>query len=96
MCFIESHRPQALTVDPSENFLFAAGQDKCIRAWSLQTGEGLIPPSAPKRGSGDNPFSTVFSQPIAAMQVTEERNELLLWAASDKDLYRYHLGQQGH
>lgn len=41
----KSDRIQALTVDPSEAFFFAAGQDMriIIRAWSLHTGNALHP-----------------------------------------------------
>lgn len=99
----KSDHNQALTVDPSEDFLFAAGQDMRIRAWSLRTGNALHPPlsaSAPHvaelgQDTAGNLFDMVFSQPVVAMQITEERNVMLLWAASDKNLFRYHLGQRG-
>lgn len=82
--------------------------DRRIRIWSLSTGTQIEPPAfdvIPK--STDivltpdnthrlrNPFKGVFSHPVQAMQVTEERRGLCLWAASDEDLYQYHLGQQG-
>jgi len=96
----------ALTVDPSEDFLFAAGQDRRIRAWSLQSGQALDPPtsqcSLPPSSSTSthdptttNPFCTEFTEPVVAMQVTNEREGMCLWAASDHDLFKYHLGQQG-
>lgn len=90
---------EAVAIDPSENFLFAAGQDGRIRAWSLQSGQALLPPPSslayPMASSlRSNPFSDQFSQHVATMQVTEERDGMYLWAASDKNLFKYHLGQQ--
>lgn len=35
-----------------------------------------------------------FSLPVVTMQVTEEREGICLWAAADKDLFKFHLGQQ--
>ncbi|KAF8349537.1 hypothetical protein F5887DRAFT_500120 [Amanita rubescens] len=102
------HRKLGIAVDPHEQFLFAAGVDRRIRSWSLSTGAQIQPPAfdavpesmdtvltpddAHRLG---NPFKGVFSHPVQAMQVTEERRGLCLWAASDEDLYQYHLGQQG-
>jgi len=91
----------ALAVDPSEDFLFVAGQDKRIRAWSLQSGQALLPPPISSSSSSTymppqsvmNPFHVKFSKPVVTMQVTEERDEMCLWAASEKDLFKYYLGR---
>ena len=95
---------QGIAIDPYEQFLFAAGEDRRIRGWSLNTGMPIIPPLEDMSDTPDttpddthrlsNPFKAVFSQPVQAMQVTREKKGLCLWAASDEDLYRYHLGQQ--
>jgi len=80
-----------LAVDPSEDFLFVAGQDKRIRAWSLQSGEALTPPG-PSSLSSLSIFGMQFSNLVGAMQVTEEQDEICLWAASGGDLFKYYLG----
>jgi WD repeat-containing protein 21A len=41
-----------------------------------------------------NPFVTTFDSPIVALQVTEEREGMCLWAASADFLHRYDLGQR--
>ncbi|PPQ69911.1 hypothetical protein CVT24_003245 [Panaeolus cyanescens] len=77
-----------LAVDPHEEFLFAAGHDNRIRGWSLLTGQPLF--------NGYNPtFDTESVHPICALQVTEEPGIAgsTLWAAADRDLYQFHLGQ---
>ncbi|KAF9046221.1 hypothetical protein BJ165DRAFT_1527344 [Panaeolus papilionaceus] len=77
-----------LAVDPHEEFLFAAGHDNRIRGWSLLTGEPLSTDSNPA-------FDTESVHPICALEVTEEPGlaGLTLWAAVDRDLYQFHLGQ---
>jgi WD repeat-containing protein 21A len=35
-----------------------------------------------------------YNEPVAAMQVTNQQEGMCLWAASDKDLFKYYLGQQ--
>lgn len=98
------HSFQGIAVDPYEQFLFAAGVDRRIRGWSLSTGEPIQPPAfhdecidtvltPDDTQKLSNPFRGIFSHPVQAMQVTQERIGLCLWAASDEDLYRYHLGQ---
>jgi len=76
--------------------LFAAGQDCRIRAWSMRTGAPLTPADNPPLSKSCNPFSTVFSEPICALQVTEEGEEAgtSLWAASGRNLHQFHLGQR--
>ncbi|KAF8968899.1 WD40-repeat-containing domain protein [Flammula alnicola] len=78
-------------IDREQGFLFAAGQDCCIRGWSLKNGTPLSPPSATT-----NPFLASFPHPVRSLQVTDEPGEagISLWAASDQDLYQFHLGQR--
>ncbi|KAF8677818.1 hypothetical protein AX14_004782 [Amanita brunnescens Koide BX004] len=98
------NRKLGIAIDPDERFLFAAGVDRRIRGWSLSTGAPIQPPAFEDEDTDtiaspddthklSNPFQSVFSHPVQAMQVTQERRGLCLWAASDEDLYRYHLGQ---
>ena len=76
--------------------MFAAGQDKRIRAWSLRSGEALLPPSRfNTTNQSTNPFDMEFGLPVVTMQITEESEGLCLWAAADKDLFKFHLGQLG-
>ncbi|KAK2465412.1 hypothetical protein APHAL10511_002766 [Amanita phalloides] len=89
-------RKLGVAVDPHRQFLFAAGEDRRIRGWSLSMGVPITPHILdPVESSDDvqNPFSAVFPHPVQAMQVVKERTGLCLWAASDEDLYQYHLGQ---
>ncbi|KAF8799375.1 hypothetical protein BYT27DRAFT_7342981 [Phlegmacium glaucopus] len=87
-----------IAVDQDQDLLFAAGQDCRIRGWSLRTGAPLLPPQTCSSSfpSYDNPFSAKFSHPVGALQVTQELGSAgtCLWAACDKDLYQYHLGQR--
>ncbi|KAG2155918.1 uncharacterized protein EDB93DRAFT_1247559 [Suillus bovinus] len=77
-----------IAVDPHEQFLFAAGQDRRIRLWSLRTGGApLISPASV--------FQKPFEDPIRALQVVEEQEGVLgLWATSGAALYKYNLGQR--
>jgi len=88
-----------IAVDPSEDFLFAAGQDCRIRAWSLRTGNPLIPP--PLSSDVDsfifdqsNPLRAVFGKCVQTMQIMDSEEGMVLWAASDMNLFKYHLGQR--
>lgn len=77
-----------IAVDPHEQFLFAAGQDRRIRLWSLRTGGApLVSPASV--------FQKPFEDPIRALQVVEEQEGVLgLWATSGAALYKYNLGQR--
>ncbi|KAG2342166.1 hypothetical protein BDR05DRAFT_1026920 [Suillus weaverae] len=77
-----------IAVDPHEQFLFAAGQDRRIRLWSLSTG-------GPPLVSPVSVFQKPFENPIRALQVVEEQEGVLdLWATSGATLYKYNLGQR--
>ncbi|KAG0704251.1 WD40-repeat-containing domain protein [Suillus ampliporus] len=77
-----------IAVDPHEQFLFAAGQDRRIRLWSLRGGgPSLVAPTSV--------FQKPFEDPIRALQVVgEEEGALGLWATSGAALYKYNLGQR--
>jgi len=97
-----------IAIDHEQDILFAAGQDCRIRAWSLRTAAPLMPPLTTRSSSNssstsfshdtttNNPFSTTFSQPVRVLQVTQELGSAgtCLWAASDRDIFQYYLGQR--
>lgn len=85
---------QGMAVDPNQEFLFAAGQDCRLRAWSLRTGLPLSSEYLPDDKA--NPFNRKFFSPISALQVTrdERSNGVSLWAAYDRDLCQFHLGER--
>jgi len=70
-----------VTLDPSHDFIFAAGQDCTIRAWSSRTGEQLlspIPESSPFTSSSSSSrpgehhlLDVVFKRPVVEMHVQE-------------------------
>ncbi|KAG1872376.1 hypothetical protein DFJ58DRAFT_436736 [Suillus subalutaceus] len=77
-----------IAADPHEQFLFAAGQDRRIRLWSLRTG-------GPPLVSPASVFQKPFEDPVRALQVVEEEEGVLgLWATSGAALYKYNLGQR--
>ncbi|KAI0916877.1 hypothetical protein AcV7_005763 [Taiwanofungus camphoratus] len=96
-----------LAVNPAQDFLFASGQDRRVRVWSLRTGRPLRPPPQSSRPSRlwvhalpgsletDQLFSKEFDAPVAALQVTQSEKGACLWAAAAGELHRYHLGQLG-
>ncbi|KXN81744.1 Dual specificity phosphatase ibp1 [Leucoagaricus sp. SymC.cos] len=71
-----------IAIDPTSEFLFAAGQDRKVRGWSIRTGSLLLPPSPSStfntlsnRLPSDhsrNPFLMEFENPIETLQVTRE------------------------
>ncbi|KAF4576956.1 hypothetical protein EYR36_004940 [Pleurotus pulmonarius] len=101
-------RRLGIAVDPTQNFLFAAGEDGWIRGWSLQTGQPLRPPSLSSpvtNGSKPPPadysarplLATRFLKPIVSMQIAEEPGGLCLYAAGPSgdtlpSVHKYFLG----
>ncbi|KAJ4482281.1 hypothetical protein J3R30DRAFT_3286341 [Lentinula aciculospora] len=97
-----------ICIDPMHDFLFAAGEDRRIRGWSLRTGKPFlddspatasITTSASSSPYADlnqfrNPFKALFPSPIPTMQITEEGDgSMCLWAGNQQTLYQYFLGQ---
>ncbi|KAJ3561665.1 hypothetical protein NP233_g10055 [Leucocoprinus birnbaumii] len=70
-----------IVTDPTSSFLFAAGQDNRIRAWSLRTAEPLPLPlpllnqqqANNKFGGKKNPFLAEFDKPVETLQITDYR-----------------------
>ncbi|KIP09668.1 hypothetical protein PHLGIDRAFT_307553 [Phlebiopsis gigantea 11061_1 CR5-6] len=93
-----------ITTSPCSSYVFAAGQDQRIRAWSLLTGELISPPLRLQQSSNADCvslFQHALEGPISAIQVTEggggggaSANGMTLWAASGKKVYRFWLGQR--
>ncbi|KZT67254.1 hypothetical protein DAEQUDRAFT_758259 [Daedalea quercina L-15889] len=98
----KSLSPQGLAVDPAVDFVFAAGQDRRIRGWSLRTGKRIPAEPISSRAAishwHEAPseqtrlFDVLFDEPVVAMQVTTSDTGPCLWAASGGDLYRTPLG----
>ena len=57
-----------MVTDTNEEFLFAAGQDRRVRMWSLRTGEHLSPTET---GEGRHFLSTEFEQPIIGLHCSQ-------------------------
>lgn len=89
MCLIASVY-QGIALDPSQEFVFAAGEDRRIRGWSVRSGLALDELA----GSGWNPFLFEFPSVVETMQVSIEREGPCLWAGCDRMLYQFHLGQR--
>ncbi|KIN99578.1 hypothetical protein M404DRAFT_965477 [Pisolithus tinctorius Marx 270] len=85
-----------IAVDPSEDFLLAAGQDNRIRLWSLRSGGPPLAPSTsdtPIEFDGHNLLQHRFEHPVRAMQVSEEAEGITLWVGSGSDVFKYSLGR---
>jgi len=82
-----------ITIDPSQEFIFAAGQDQCVRGWSLRTGNLL---HMHEGGIGDTHSGGThllqFENPIPCLQVSEERERKTLWVATGKSLKPFIIG----
>ncbi|KAF9241155.1 hypothetical protein BU15DRAFT_73630 [Melanogaster broomeanus] len=82
-----------LAMDQRENILFAAGQDRKIRLWSLRTGGP--PLSGGTALTGQTALQQQFEDPVRGMQITAEDAGMCLWAASGTELLKYSLGHHG-
>ncbi|ETW81618.1 hypothetical protein HETIRDRAFT_417710 [Heterobasidion irregulare TC 32-1] len=84
-------------ISPCQSYLFAAGQDNRIRAWSLVTGAQLsspIPVYTPSRRKAHaNPLAAHFEGDVTALQVLETGKETVLFATSGQRLHIFPLGQ---
>ncbi|KAL5482471.1 hypothetical protein ACEPAI_9065 [Sanghuangporus weigelae] len=76
-----------IATDPTSSFLFAAGQDRRIRAWSLKSGEQL----------GTVLGGAQLASPARALAVTQRDNNLRggkwLWISQDDEIRVLRLGQ---
>ncbi|KAF7348378.1 hypothetical protein MSAN_01791800 [Mycena sanguinolenta] len=95
-----------LALDPSERFLFAAGADHRLRAWALNSGAPVVPPTgsgspppSPLPDNGDalhkiNPFATLFTTPFVSLQVVDADDGpgQVLWACGGSEVWCWRLG----
>ncbi|OCB88231.1 hypothetical protein A7U60_g4636 [Sanghuangporus baumii] len=76
-----------ITIDPTSSILFAAGQDRRIRAWSLKSGEQL----------GTVLGGAQLASPARALAVTQRDNNLRggkwLWISQEDEIRVLRLGQ---
>ena len=82
---------KGLAVDPSEEFLFMAGDDGRIHAWSFRTGHRLQPPL---QTNWSGLLTKRFPSPVHAMEVTSEAHTDTLWVASGTKLECFELGKR--
>ncbi|KAI0044391.1 hypothetical protein FA95DRAFT_1597408 [Auriscalpium vulgare] len=85
------HLPHALS--PSQDYLFAAGIDNRIRAWSLRTGNALS--SQVERVEHEkciNPFTYRFPDTVSALHVANGGDGLYMFTSSEGALYQFVLG----
>lgn len=73
-------------MDPSDRFIFAAGQDKVIRAWSVSTGQPLCDPDAETITGTGKLLNTIFEEGVSDMQLVEDNSGLHLWYATGSAL----------
>jgi len=79
--------PQAFAVDPSERFIFAAGQDKVIRTWSLLNGQLLCGPEVETvTGKNVRLFNTRFEEGVSDIQIVEDGQGLHFWYSTGSSL----------
>jgi len=75
-------------VDPSERFIFAAGQDKVIRAWSVLNGQPLCGREVETvTGKDVGLLNTRFEEGVADIQIVEDACGLHLWYSAGSALF---------
>ena len=77
-------------MDPSERFIFAAGQDGVVRAWSALNGRLLCGPEAETgAGKGVRLLNTRFEEGVSGIQVVEggPGREPQFWYSTGSALY---------
>lgn len=92
---------QGIAVDPSEEYLFAAGQDSLIRAWSLTSGRPLFEDHVDADYKCPHILGPVclnrlkFERPPQVIKVTEETSGLRLWVNEGQFIRTFNLGFHG-
>ncbi|KAK6904712.1 hypothetical protein I203_105528 [Kwoniella mangroviensis CBS 8507] len=91
------HSNVALTTSPDDKTLFSSTSDRRIKAWSVISGDSLMPTNSPATSSlspswddeplsDDNPLSKVYEQRVSHLDINDE---LGLDVVVRGDLYRY-------
>ncbi|WVW81278.1 hypothetical protein I302_103269 [Kwoniella bestiolae CBS 10118] len=86
------HSSVALATSPDDKTLFASTSDRRIKAWSVISGEPLVPPTTQIPGlddtpeRDDNPLNRVYEHRVSHLDVNDE---LGLDVVVRGDLYRY-------
>lgn len=88
-----------MTLGPSQNVLFAAGEDNVVRAWRTRDGEQLHPP-----GDIDLPDTNIigrqFDKPIVGLHFSDivegDKNKTgpAMWVATGEVVQSWSLGKQ--
>jgi hypothetical protein len=74
-------------VDPSERFIFAAGQDKVVRGWSVSNGQLLCGPDVETvTGNGVMLLNTRFEEGVSDIQIVEDYHGLHFWYSTGSAL----------
>ena len=94
--YIHIHPIQGITVDPSEEYLFAAGQDRRIRGWAIGTGCPLFNDSdevlQTTSLTSPSALNTIhFEEASTVLKVTEEPSGLRLWANDGRQVLNFTL-----
>ncbi|KLO08663.1 hypothetical protein SCHPADRAFT_931664 [Schizopora paradoxa] len=78
-----------IDVDPSNEFIFAAGEDNALRGWSLKSGRPLRNQSS---GLTDLLKDFNIEDEITCLQITEELDGLRLWITNRDMIRSFNLG----
>jgi len=74
-------------VDPSERFIFAVGQDRVIRAWSVLNGQLLCGPEVEVViGRDVRLLNTRFEECVSEIQIVEDGCGLQFWYSTGSAL----------
>lgn len=77
-------RTQAFAVDPSERFIFAVGQDKVVRGWSVFSGQPLCGPEV--ETVAGKLLNTRFEDGVSDIQIVEDGDGLHFWYSTGSAL----------
>lgn len=72
-------------MDPSERFIFAAGQDKVLRGWSVFNGQLLCGPEV-ETVVGKGMLNTRFEEEVSGIQIVEDGHGLHFWYSTGSAL----------
>ena len=74
-------------MDPSERFIFAAGQDRVVRGWSVFNGQLLCGPEVETVvGKGVMLLNTRFEEGVSGIQMVEDGHGLHFWYSTGSAL----------